>query len=189
MAAILPIPVTAPRENRRGFTLTEVLITSTITGIIMLAVLQAFVFIGRGTTRMENFQTLEQRSRRTLAYLTRDVRLASAIASPTANSMTLTLPAGTVTYTFNTGTRQLTRTATFGSATSLVLLSDVVTGSFSFNYLDAADGSTLTAASIKKVEVRYSMQRGNSANRTAAFFNAASARIVFRNKNYLSSLQ
>jgi len=175
-------------DRRRGFTLFEVLITSTITGIVMLAVLQAFVFIGRGTTRMENFQTLEQRSRRTLSYLTRDVRLASAISSPTADSMTLTLPAGTVTYTFNSGTGQLTRTASFGIS-SLVLLSEVVSGTFSFNYLDAADGSTLTAASIKKVEVRFTMRRGSIPNRTAASFSAASARIVFRNKNYLSSLQ
>lgn len=174
------------RARRRAFTLVEVMVTTTLAALVMLAVLQAYVFILRSLGRMENFQTLEVRSRTALAYFTRDVRLASSISSVSADAMTLTLPAGTVTYTYNSGTSQFTRTATFGAATSLVLLADIEAGSFTLNFLDAADAATTAPSDIRKVEVRFAMRRGSTANGTSAYYRAASARIVFRNKNYFS---
>ena len=176
----------AARTRRRAFTMVEVMVTTTLAALVMLAVLQAYVFILRSLGRMENFQTLEVRSRTTLAYFTRDVRLASSISSVSASAMTLTLPAGTVTYTYDAGTAQLTRTATFGPVATIILLSEVESGTFTLNFLDAVDTATTAPTDIRKVEIRYAMRRGSTANGTSAYYQAASARIVFRNKNYFS---
>ncbi len=105
-------------KKRAGFTLVELLIGMTLSLMLMTAVLTSYVTLGRNFTRSlgvssANQPTLESQSRRTLAYFTEDVRMASGITAPASpdtlvNAVKLSLPSGTtgttILYYFNSNT-------------------------------------------------------------------------------------
>lgn len=100
-------------SSNRGFTLVELLVGVTLSGMVMAAVLSSYIFLARSFTRLSNQQVLESEARRTLTYFSRDVQAATGIAtistsptSPAANRVDLTVPTttgstNTVTYYYN----------------------------------------------------------------------------------------
>jgi Tfp pilus assembly protein PilW len=94
-----------------AFTLVELLIGMTLALMLMTAVLSTYVMIARNFTRSlglvsANQPSLESQARHTLAYFAQDVRMASGLSgTPSASTVTLTLPTGTgtnqVTYYYN----------------------------------------------------------------------------------------
>ena len=92
-----------PSSARSGFTLSELLISLSLGSLLMAAVLSTYLFMGRSMTRTANFQILENKSRLALNYLRQDIQLASAVTTSTNTSLTLTLPSGTVSYTYSGG--------------------------------------------------------------------------------------
>jgi prepilin-type N-terminal cleavage/methylation domain-containing protein len=194
-----------PRPSaRRGFTLVELIIGMTLSAMLMLAVLSAYVFLGRNLTRLALQQEQERQSRGTLARLTADLRLTQSVSSATNDALALTLPAGTVTYTYNSTTKTLTRTASFGASPTLVLLgspASVALGSpapgaivctvFAFNYFTTKDGAPtdqVTPAnyvplSIKQVAVSFTLEAGTIGGTGASVtFKTASGRFILRNR-------
>lgn len=115
-----------PRATgRKGFTLVELLVATTLGALAMTALLSCFVFLGRSFTRLAHAQTLAQQGRIALSWLQSDVARALAVksgTSPTVTEVTLELPEGDVTYTYDPTAFSLRRRATFGSVTDLVLL-------------------------------------------------------------------
>jgi prepilin-type N-terminal cleavage/methylation domain-containing protein len=102
---------TLPRPPA-GFTLVELLIGTTLSGIVMAAVLSSYIFLGRSFTRLANQQILETEARRALTYFANDVEVASGLAvvataptSPSASRVDFTVPTGagtnTITYYYN----------------------------------------------------------------------------------------
>lgn len=183
-------------RRRAGFTLLEVLISSTLAGVVMVAVLSSFLFIGRNLSRLASHQALESESRRALAYLRRDFGLARAVksgTSPTASGVTLLLPAGEVTYTYDSGTKRLRRQATFGASPDLTFLqnSQCECPTFAFSYFTTSGGAPTDQGaptvyvpySIKQIQVAFvveSPSAWSAATRTR--FEAASSRFLFRNR-------
>jgi hypothetical protein len=95
-------------KRRAGFTLVELLIGATLSAMVMAAVLSSYVYLAKHFVRLTNQQTLETEGRRTLAYFTRDVQMASGIDTTLTVSATrcsLTVPAtigtNTITYYYN----------------------------------------------------------------------------------------
>jgi prepilin-type N-terminal cleavage/methylation domain-containing protein len=182
--------------SRRGFTLVEVLISASLAGIVMTAVLSSFVFMGRSMSRLSSYQSLETESRRALAYLQKDFTLAQKIkagTAPTAAAVTLVLPAGEVAYTYDSATKRLRRQATFGGNPDLYLLKTASSEctAFSFDYYTTTDGAPtdqVTPAnyvpySIKQIRVRFTVESPSSwTTETRTRYEAASARVLFRNR-------
>ncbi|HUR59445.1 MAG TPA: prepilin-type N-terminal cleavage/methylation domain-containing protein [Opitutaceae bacterium] len=183
-------------QRRQGFTITEVLIASSMAAILMAAVLSSFVFIGRNLARLASYQSLESEARKALAYLRQDLALAQAVkngTTPTTATVTLVLPGGNVTYTYESGNRRLRRQATFGANTDFTLLrnSTCECTSFAFDYFttnndaptDQITSTTLVPYSIKQIAVGFVVETPTTASTgTRTRFEAASARYFIRNR-------
>jgi prepilin-type N-terminal cleavage/methylation domain-containing protein len=179
-----------------GFTLVEVLVAASMSAVVMVGVLSSFIFLGRNLTRLANHQALENEAREALGYLQRDFRQASAIkpgTTPTAGSVTLVLPAGEVTYTFDAGTTRLRRQATFGPNPDFLLLSNDLCRctSFGFSYFTGTDGSPedqlvagqVVPLSVKRIQVGFVLQTpATHPAETRTRYELVSARYHLRNK-------
>lgn len=182
--------------SRRGFTLVEVLISASLAGIVMTAVLSSFVFMGRSMSRLSSYQALETESRKALAYMQRDFAVALRVkngTSPSTSAVTLVLPAGEVTYTYDSSAKRVRRQATFGGNADFNLLSSssCECTTFTFGYYTTTDGAPtdqVTPAnfvpySIKQIQVRFVVESPSTwSTETRARFEAKSARYLFRNR-------
>ncbi len=181
-------------SHSAAFTLVELLVGMSLALMVMTAVLTTYVTLGRNFTRSlgissANQPNLESQARRTLAYFTRDVRMASGISgTPSASSLTLSLPTGTssttVAYTYSSGT--LTRTPAGGTAQTLH--TNLVT--FTFNYYDSSGNPYTTFVNylpgIKQLSFTLTSQAGNSTNGTLTqVYRTDSPRLLIRNKTLL----
>lgn len=161
---------------------------------VMTAVLTSYIFLGRNLVRLANQQTLETEARRTLAFFAQDVRMASNVSgTPTAAAVSLIIPTGTVTYTYDSTTGTLTRTPSSGPA--LVLISNL--RGLYLRYFDASgwpydnDSAPYTTQSnyldgIKQLSLNFSAQKGESFNGTQTpLYQFASSRLILRNRSLL----
>ncbi|MDB6126225.1 MAG: hypothetical protein JWM35_121 [Verrucomicrobia bacterium] len=183
-------------KKTAGFTLVETLVGSTLASMVMAAVLSSFVFLGRNLTRLANYHSLEAKGREALTYFSRDLAVAQSVkngTTPTGSSVTLVLPAGEVTYTYDNATYKLRRQANFGASQDIYLLQNDSTSctSFSFNYYTMSGGaptSQITASanvpySIKQIQVHFTVETpGVSTSVAHSTYDAVSARYLVRNK-------
>lgn len=183
-------------QSRRGFTLVEMLVSSTLASMVMAAVLSSFVFLGRNLTRLANYHSLETKGREALAYLGRDLASAQSVKSgttPTGSTVTLVLPAGEVTYTYDSTNFKLRRQANFGASQDIFLLKNDNSActAFAFDYYTMTGGaptSQITTSvnvpySIKQIQVRFTVQTpGGASPVTRASYDAVSARYLVRNR-------
>ncbi|HKB56722.1 MAG TPA: prepilin-type N-terminal cleavage/methylation domain-containing protein [Lacunisphaera sp.] len=182
--------------NLAGFTLVEVLVSMSLAAAVLAAVLSSFVFLGRNLARLANNQTLEAKGREALTYLRRDFALAEAVktgTTPTASSVTLVLPAGEVTYTFDSAAGSLRRQSASGANPDFLLLKNdrCACTTFAFDYYTTTGGaptSQLNASAnvpygIKQIQVRFVLETpGTQAAATRVTYEAVSSRFLLRNK-------
>ncbi len=174
------------RRAAAGFSLAELLIALALSAMVGAAVLSAYLFMARSLARLANYQRLEVESRRALQMLNTDARMAVALASPTAASVTLTVPTAggttTVAYTYDSSTHTLTRAA--GASMPVTLLTGVQ--SFAFNYYDKQDAVQASPQSIKQVDVSFATAAGSLESTAQARFTAISARMLLQNKRLMN---
>ncbi|HRI81039.1 MAG TPA: prepilin-type N-terminal cleavage/methylation domain-containing protein, partial [Opitutaceae bacterium] len=91
--------------RRRGFTLVEVLIGATLSSFILAGVLSTFLFLGRSGANMQSYSDMESEARRGLELFAQDVRQASAITWNSETSITLTVNATAITYSYDSAQR------------------------------------------------------------------------------------
>lgn len=173
-------------QNPRGFTVVEVLISSALGAMLIIAMLNVYVFLGKSMIRAANIQEMEYRSRIALGLLNRDFETATAVASPTDNSVTITVPSGTVTYSYSSVNKTLTRTATAGAFTNREFFQGTCTA-FTFNYYSTRGTTALTGAnliplSVKRINASFTLQRGAANLGTFTELKTVSARVLMRNK-------
>lgn len=182
--------------SRLGFTLVEVMISSALAAVVMTAVLSTFVFMGRNLARLASHQALETESRKALHYLRRDFAAAQTVKSgttPGAANVTLVLPAGEVTYTYDSTTRNLRRQATFGASPDLTLLRNpsCECTSFAFRYFTTSDSAPTNQVtpslnvpySIKQIQVGFTVESPSTwSAQSRARYDAASSRFLLRNR-------
>jgi prepilin-type N-terminal cleavage/methylation domain-containing protein len=93
--------------RRRGFTLTEVLVSAALSSLIMAGVLSAFLFIGRTGFSASSYSEMESQLRRALDTFAHDARMAGGITWNHAQSITLSVPTAGglqhVTYAYDHG--------------------------------------------------------------------------------------
>ncbi len=74
-----------------GFTLSEVMIASTLSVFVLAGVLSAFLFIGRSSLSASSYSELESEARRGLEIFAEDVRMATDVRWNGPQSLTLEL--------------------------------------------------------------------------------------------------
>lgn len=185
-----------PFQSNRGFTLVELMTGSTMAAVVMAAVLSSFVFLGRNLTRLANYYSLEAKGREALGYLGKDLALAQAVkrgTAPTGGSLTLELPSGEVTYTYDSGDSQLWRHANFGANQDVRLLKGENSSctAFAFDYFTLTGGAPTSQLSstvnvpysIKQIQVRFTVETpGGVSPDTHVTYDAVSARYLVRNR-------
>lgn len=73
---------------RKGFTLTEVIIAMVLGSLMMAAVMSTFLMIIRSSQRVANYNEMETEAARSLETLSRELRMATSIASTKADAVT-----------------------------------------------------------------------------------------------------
>lgn len=175
----------ASSPNRRarasGLTLVEVIVATTLLGLLMTAVLSSFIFILRGERSLANYTTMNAEARGMLELLGRDAKSAVAVTNFTTTSLTLVVPLNTaggtteVTYEFDAATDSLVREAE-GVTTTLV--EDV--SDFAFRYLNSNNATTTSLVELKQVQLSLRIMR--SVSRAATSQYVISAQYTLRAK-------
>lgn len=185
-----------PRARAAGFTLSEVLIASTLSAFVLAAVLSAFLFLGRTGLRAQDLSELETQVRRGLDTFAQDVRLASDLRWHSAQSVTLLLPAGSpapqVTYAYDADPRSPTFRSFYrveggpgATAPRRVLLRglapDFAFRRYKLEQPGATDNTAANDLETKQLQIVLRAERTHTAT-AGASQNVASARYVLRNK-------
>lgn len=179
-----------------GFTLVEVLIGSSLAAVLMASILSTYLYIGRNLARLSSYQALETESRKALAYLSRDFSLAQTVKSgttPTGTAVTLVLPSGDVTYTYDSTARSLRRQASFGVSPNLTFLRNdsCECTNFTLRYYTLTDGAPINQVSatsnvpysIKQIQVGYVVESPSTWSvLTRTRYETSSARFLLRNR-------
>lgn len=194
-----PCPEPPRRSRSRGFTLVELIVSSTLSGIVLAGVLSAVLMITRSGYLLNNYMEMEQQARTALETFAVDARVTDSViwsrASDSAplTAITLTPPTDSgssipVTYTYSAAAGTLSRTA---SGSTRVIMSGIESLSFTaYKYAEPgthiaidASVSTLTALqnNTKMVQISLSAIRSRSTLADATN-NVVSARYVLRNK-------
>jgi len=172
-------------RGRRGLTLVELLVGTSLAAVLAAAVLAAYLFLGRNLTRLVNLQEQEVESRRFLRHFTTEVSAAISLTTATASTLTFTMPTAggntTVTYAYTSGNATVTRTV--GGASQ-----PMATGLTAFAFTYYNEGNTVvvgTPQSVKSVEFTYTSAAGSKASGTQASYKTVSPRVLLRNKQVL----
>ena len=160
MASSLRPRRSSAQQRNSGLSLVEVLVATTLLGLLMTAVLSSFVFLLRGQTSLANYAAMNADSRKLLELLARDTRSATAVTNFTSTSLTLTVPlntAGTtqdVTYEFDAAAGSFVREIA-GATTTLATGVD----GFSFRYFNSNNATTSSLAELKQVQLSLRLVR------------------------------
>lgn len=181
------------RDGPRGFTLTELMISAAVGGILLTAVLGANLHIVRSSLRAARYAQLEPQIRRGLTTLGLDLRVASGFVYNGSADITLTVPASSgataqITYAWTSATAALfcvpgaNSTVTTGR---IYLINGVPPGAGGasgvvFDRLDSSGAATTSDLLTKQVRIRVTAASGTGSG--AAVTRYSSAVFMLRNK-------
>ncbi len=180
---------TSAHSRRRAFTLTELVVALSVSGVIFGAIFSAYLFMGRNLTRLVNFQEQEVQSRRALRRFTEDVSAAISLTTATASDLAIvkrvstTNPSmpGVVTIRYQYSPYLCTLTRTDETLREEKILSGIRNLDVTY-YNQSGTAITASLQSVKSVELAFSTAAGSRAAGTLASYATVSSRIVLRNK-------
>jgi prepilin-type N-terminal cleavage/methylation domain-containing protein len=182
-----------PAARCRGFTLSEVMIASTLGVIVLAAIMSTFLMLGRSGYNAANYSMMEAESRRALERFSNEARMANDITWNSSSSITLRVVTGSttqlVTYAYDNSTSGATAQTFYrklgnaaSTSTPLVLVRNV--SEFSFRRYKVVNGVDFTANNnLETKQIQITLRSVRTGVTTVAATNAVlSARIVLRNK-------
>lgn len=180
-------PTHSAAMRRRGFTLAEAMIGTSIASFVLAGVLSTFLFMGRSGANLRNYTDMETQARKSLELFAEDVRQASSITWSSNASVTLTVNTNPIRYYYDSGTGKFYRRTLSGTTT---MISGIASGSFAFKAYNVAGGelplataANLTAAGSSTKQLQISLEAQRSDRTTVAATNLVlSARFILRNK-------
>jgi Tfp pilus assembly protein PilV len=186
------------KKSAAGFTLTEVIIASTLMVTIMAGVLSTGLFVMKSGYTASSYSEMEAQARQGLEIFGRDVRMAKSITwtSSTKIALTTTNKAGTdFVYVYEYANNAFTRTQTAPVALpAQTLITGIAANSFSMTgfkitidpstgnpyQVDTSDPSQ-ASVDTKQLQLSLSVSRKASTG-PSANANVISARYILRNK-------
>jgi prepilin-type N-terminal cleavage/methylation domain-containing protein len=187
----MPITRLDRRSRRRsgGFSLVEVMVASTLSALVMAAVLSSFLMLGRSEANAAHYVTMEGDARKALERFGEDVRMAQYLTTVSTAQIKLTIPhasdnsSDTVFYTYDASAKTFTRLGpdpvTNVANTSTILISDVERCEFK-RWMIGGTGPATSDASTDQLQIRISVRK-SSVTAVAATNLVVSARYVLRN--------
>jgi len=183
-----------PLRAAGGFTLVEVLIAATLGVFVLAGVLTANLQVIRGGVRLGQYVEMDAQVRRALAFLSRDLKAATAVTWNGNSDITLTIPTSggataQVTYAWTAATGAFFRVAGASSKT-LVGRLELVRGipaaangaaGLTFARFDRDGVAATTNEAIKSVQINMTLSRSGRSS-TANSSNMVSATFTLRNK-------
>jgi prepilin-type N-terminal cleavage/methylation domain-containing protein len=181
------------KNTRRGFTLVEVLVSSSLATIVMSGVLSSFVLMGKNSYNAANYSVMEAESRRALAAFTEEARMADNITWNSEHSVTLSVVTSgssyLVTYAYDSSSSGTTKKSFYrklgasgSSSTPRLLVRDVT--DFAFRRYKVINGTDYSATNdLDTKQIQITLRTVKSGITTVNATNAVlSARVVMRNK-------
>lgn len=183
--------ISAHSSRRRGFTLVELLVATSVAAIVLAGVLSAYLFLGRNLTRLMNTQQQDVQSRRALRNFTSDLSAAIQLSTATSSQLVLTKPkAGgttTVSYVYAAPSPATAANGTLkrtDNGVERTVLSSLTAFALTY-YNEAGTAITPNAQSVKAVEFSYASAAGVASAGTQSAYTTVSPRVVLRNKPVL----
>ncbi len=143
-----------PPTRRRGFTLVEVMIATSLLAILTAAVLSSFIFILRAERSLANYAEMNTQARRFLEQLGRDARSATDVTNTTTTAITMSVPSNLtgsvqdVTYSYDSSAGTVSRQV---AGVTTVLVKNVST--LTLNFLNSSNAATASLVELKQVQV------------------------------------
>lgn len=170
---------------RSGFTLTELLVSTGISAVVLTALMYAFLFCNRSFVAMGNYMDLNKASLVALDTMTRDIREARLLQTFATNQLVFTsFNSNQLIYAWDASTRRLTRS--LGGTTKVLLkecdylLFDISQRTPTTDGVFGFYSATNNAAICKLVSVSWRCTR-NIMGQKANTESVQTARIVMRN--------
>lgn len=160
--------MTTERKIRRirdgGYTLVELMVAVSLCALLTLAALTSLTFTVRGERSLANYSEMNEKARRMLEQLGRDLRATGGVPTLgySSTSLQLSVPSDltgtnwqTVTWAYNASAATLSRTVAGGTA--VIYATDV--RSFNFKYFNNSGAAPTSEVDLKQVQLSMSMQR------------------------------
>lgn len=175
------------RGRNAGWTLPEMMVALGIFSIASLALATLFLFSVRSFAALSNYATLDQQNRHAMDIMTREIRQATEVTSYSTNPPSISFKDGDgnpVSYSFNTQTHQMLRTA---GGQSQVLLTNCNLLNFQLYQRNPNTGFTLydiannnVTKYVKVVELTWKTSKSLGGTSRINSENVQTARIVIR---------
>lgn len=167
------------REARSGFTLTEVLIATSIIAVAMTVAYSAIIQLSRGAASVANYTELNQKTRVVLEQFGRDIRMGKNVTAVSDNGITMTTQGPTsevnVIYQYVPNTKTLFRTE---EGTTRRMMWDIE--EFKFVFYNILKQETTNPLEVKEVQLEATAQRKVSQATNTQYI--ISAKYVMRNR-------
>jgi prepilin-type N-terminal cleavage/methylation domain-containing protein len=183
-----PHPVWRDAAGRTGFTLVEVMVATTLAGLVLAGILSSFLMIGRSGANAANYIEMEREARKGLEQFGQDVRMALYLKTISSTHVQLTIPhhndngSDVIDYIYDPVARTFSRHGPdpiTETSRDWVLIRDVERCEFKRWMLGLA-GPAAGDASTDQLQIRISLRK-SSVTAVAATNLVISARFVLRN--------
>jgi Tfp pilus assembly protein PilW len=173
------------RRSRRGFTLVELTVATSISVFVLATMMVSLVVISRCFNALGNYADLDRQSRNTMDVMARDIRQTGGLTNWTSTSLIFTnLDGNLLSYSYSTNSRLLSYTNA-STGQSSVLLSNCTSLTFSIFQRAPTNGpvsfyAASNAYSAKGIMMSFTCLRTNYLGLTDSE-SSQTASIVIRN--------
>ena len=174
-------------RSHPGFTLVELMLATSISTILICAIMSVFVLFARSSRRIESDSATARATSLGLEQFARDLRMAQSISSTGTpiNRVDVTLPnttgtgTNTVSYSYNSDDRTFTRTA---GGLSAVVVREIQPGSFDLKRFDLAQNASLTDYDTNQIQLTMTLGGSQIPGVSLTSKRIVSSRFVLRNR-------
>lgn len=167
------------KQQRAGFSLIEIMVSTTILGITFSALLSGFVFTSKSTYSLSNYSEMLRQSTFFLETFAREVRMAEDINYFQANAFSMEVAfadgSQTVEYEYLPDSKNLIRRV---NGIDRTMLSDV--NWLNFKFFNVLNAETNTLLEVKSVQMEAGLQK--NVMKIMNTDHIVSARFMMRNR-------
>ena len=173
------MPQKRQRRHKRGFTLTEILIATSIGSVLMSGITSSYIFIFKSSLGVSQYVEMNRQSRLGMDRFGRDMRMAVNVTSASDSQISIEIQEefGTrsVQYIYDAENKRLLR---IEGAWTLTLIRNLE--AFTLSYYNLLGAQTVNPLEIKKVQMEGLMS--NTVLELENTANLVSAKFMLRNR-------